>query len=177
MEQREKKGIGTVKKSIAFLLALILLTGLFTACSNEVLLLNEITGETEEKTTAPAPAEKKTEEVAVKETVNHGDDFEPEEPSEEELPPQVVEQPSEGGHVLDGKKVIFIGNSFTYYGNAVITNARSALKQSQRINNKGYFYQICSHEKNLKSCFDHKHLCCVCLFTKSVSDSLHPHRL
>ncbi|MBR2635307.1 MAG: hypothetical protein IKD31_06980 [Clostridia bacterium] len=45
--------------------------------------------------------------------------------------------------VLDGKKVIFVGNSYTYYGNCVITKDVSVKKQSQRQNDKGYFYQIC----------------------------------
>jgi hypothetical protein len=78
------------------------------------------------------------------EEINHGDDVDPEEPATEETPTEPV-APSPSGHVLDGKKVIFIGNSYTYYGNAVITNARSNLKQSKRGNNKGYFYQICKN--------------------------------
>lgn len=132
-----------MKKSISLILALILLTGLFTGCSTQSLLLEET--ETKELLTAEKETishvdktEEKTEEI------NHGDDFEPEEPATEELPTEPV-APSPNGHMLDGKKVIFIGNSYTYYGNAVITNARSNLKQSKRGNNKGYFYQICKN--------------------------------
>ena len=43
---------------------------------------------------------------------------------------------------LDGKKIIFIGNSYTYYGQTVIRDTTS-LTQAKRSNNKGYFYQLC----------------------------------
>lgn len=43
-------------------------------------------------------------------------------------------------HPLDGKKFIFIGNSYTYYGKCVINT--SSQSQSERSNDKGYFYQI-----------------------------------
>lgn len=45
--------------------------------------------------------------------------------------------------VLDGKKVIFIGNSFTYYGKTVLEKAQTKLTQEERKNDKGFFYQIC----------------------------------
>lgn len=56
----------------------------------------------------------------------------------------VCDNESTGGneHVLDGKKFIFIGNSYTYYGQTVIRDTTS-LKQADRKNNKGYFYQLC----------------------------------
>ena len=44
---------------------------------------------------------------------------------------------------LNGKKVIFIGNSYTYYGLTVIEKKTSVLTQSERSNDKGYFYQLC----------------------------------
>lgn len=44
---------------------------------------------------------------------------------------------------LDGKKIIFIGDSFVYYGQTVLEKATSYLKQSDRVNDKGYFYQLC----------------------------------
>lgn len=46
---------------------------------------------------------------------------------------------------LDGKKIIFIGNSFTYYGKAVIDKGWDVYEgvQEDRSNDKGYFYQLC----------------------------------
>ena len=51
----------------------------------------------------------------------------------------------EGKEALDGKKIIFIGQSYTYYGNVVEqTSASDAnCSQAQRTRNDGYFYQIC----------------------------------
>ncbi|MBR2341522.1 MAG: hypothetical protein IKA72_03845 [Clostridia bacterium] len=46
-------------------------------------------------------------------------------------------------HVLDGKKIIFIGNSYTYYGQTVLEKKQSVLTQADRSNDKGYFYQLC----------------------------------
>ena len=40
-------------------------------------------------------------------------------------------------NTLDGKKIIFIGDSFVYYGNVVIDGSKS------RYNDQGYFYQLC----------------------------------
>lgn len=48
-----------------------------------------------------------------------------------------------GKAALDGKKIIFIGNSFTFFGNAVIHKKRTVLLQEQRSNDQGYFYQLC----------------------------------
>ena len=45
--------------------------------------------------------------------------------------------------LLDGKKVIIIGNSYVYYGNCVIPKARTAYTWEDRIHDKGYFYQLC----------------------------------
>lgn len=42
----------------------------------------------------------------------------------------------EAGLSLQGKKVMFIGNSMIYYGNCVITG-------DQNVPDKGYFYQLC----------------------------------
>lgn len=44
---------------------------------------------------------------------------------------------------LDGKKIIFIGNSFTHYGNVVLRRDQSIQSQRKRSNDKGYFYQLC----------------------------------
>ena len=44
---------------------------------------------------------------------------------------------------LDGKKVMFIGNSYTYWGNCVINVQNNILSQSDRTGDKGLFYQLC----------------------------------
>ena len=43
---------------------------------------------------------------------------------------------------LNGKKIIFIGNSYTYYGQTVLEK-RGVLEQASRNNDEGYFYQLC----------------------------------
>ena len=45
-------------------------------------------------------------------------------------------------NVLNGKKILMIGNSFTYYGNCVVHKERSVLDLASRQNDEGYFYQI-----------------------------------
>ena len=45
-------------------------------------------------------------------------------------------------HPLDGKKFIFIGNSYTYYGKCVLSQPVTNYSQSDRSNDQGYFYQI-----------------------------------
>ena len=45
--------------------------------------------------------------------------------------------------VLNGKKIIFIGNSYTYYGQTVLEKNQSILDQATRSNDEGYFYQLC----------------------------------
>ena len=44
---------------------------------------------------------------------------------------------------LDGKRVIFIGNSYVYYGRTVINKSSSIMTQAERENDKGFFYQLC----------------------------------
>lgn len=53
------------------------------------------------------------------------------------------EQEEKEPHMLDGKKIIFIGNSFTYYGETVMEKTQSVLEQSKRMNDDGFFYQLC----------------------------------
>lgn len=45
--------------------------------------------------------------------------------------------------MLDGKKFIFVGNSFTYYGKTVLEKTQSVLTQAARSDDRGYFYQLC----------------------------------
>lgn len=49
---------------------------------------------------------------------------------------------------LDGKKVMFIGNSYVYYGNCVLQHTQLQYQWDQRNNDKGYFYQLCK-ENNI----------------------------
>lgn len=45
---------------------------------------------------------------------------------------------------LEGKRIIFIGNSHIFYGNTVLRkDATDTLTQEGRMNDKGYFYQLC----------------------------------
>ncbi len=44
---------------------------------------------------------------------------------------------------LDGKKVIFVGNSYVYYGQTVLNKPKSVLTQAERSHDHGYFYQLC----------------------------------
>ena len=44
---------------------------------------------------------------------------------------------------LDGKRVIFIGNSYVYYGRTVINKSSSIMTQAERENDRGFFYQLC----------------------------------
>ncbi len=46
-------------------------------------------------------------------------------------------------HMLDGKRIIFVGNSHSYYGKSVIEKKPTVLEQEARSNDKGYFYQLC----------------------------------
>ncbi len=45
--------------------------------------------------------------------------------------------------MLKNKKILFIGNSFTYYGKCVLEKTTATLTQKERSNDKGYFYQLC----------------------------------
>lgn len=51
--------------------------------------------------------------------------------------------PGTNAGVLDGKKVIFVGCSYTYYGGVVINTYNSVLTQEARSNDQGFFYQLC----------------------------------
>ena len=44
---------------------------------------------------------------------------------------------------MNGKKIIFIGNSYTYYGQTVLERSQSKLTQKERTGDKGYFYNFC----------------------------------
>ena len=44
---------------------------------------------------------------------------------------------------LNGKKILFTGNSLTYYGQTVLGSAGTANKVTKKQNDKGFFYQFC----------------------------------
>jgi len=46
-------------------------------------------------------------------------------------------------NILDGKRIIFIGNSFTYYGKTVLDKGWGIVTQKERNDDKGYFYELC----------------------------------
>ena len=48
-----------------------------------------------------------------------------------------------GPEALDGKKIIFIGNSYTFYGKVVTGSGYDVLTQAERSNDQAYFYQLC----------------------------------
>lgn len=51
-----------------------------------------------------------------------------------------------GPAALDGKKIIFIGNSYTYHGNCVLSKPDRLTAQNERIFDQGYFYQLCKRK-------------------------------
>ncbi|MBR2616517.1 MAG: hypothetical protein IKC69_07560 [Clostridia bacterium] len=126
-----------MKRLLAVLLATVLSLGTLASCGVPALKETD-KAETEEKTSVKneqkTTEEQKTEEVKSTEE---------EKKTEEEKP---VETPTNPTHPLNGKKVIFVGNSYTYYGNCVLTKNVSVRQQSQRTGDKGYFYQLCKSE-------------------------------
>ena len=50
---------------------------------------------------------------------------------------------SSGKEALQGKKIIFIGNSYTFWGQTVIFKDQDVLTQDKRSYDQGYFYQLC----------------------------------
>ena len=56
---------------------------------------------------------------------------------------QVATTEARGEHMLNGKRVLFVGNSHTYYGKVVLEKSRGVLTQEERSNDQGFFYQLC----------------------------------
>lgn len=48
-----------------------------------------------------------------------------------------------GPEALQGKKIIFLGNSYTFWGQTVIHKGYEVLTQLERSYDQGYFYQLC----------------------------------
>lgn len=56
-------------------------------------------------------------------------------------------------HTLDGKRIIFIGNSYINWGNVTHTVHPTVCEQSKREGDMGYFYQIClANGENVSVC-------------------------
>ncbi len=82
------------------------------------------------------PQTKETAETKEKESVKTEETKE----TEEKYTPPTDSQSIQ--HPLDGKKFIFIGNSYTYYGKCVLEKKTTNFSQEERSHDKGYFYQI-----------------------------------
>jgi len=68
-----------------------------------------------------------------------------EDPAETETPTTTGPSVSQAAmEKLDGKKVLVVGNSYSYHGYAVMRE--KGLTQEQRSNDRGYFYQICKSQ-------------------------------
>ena len=50
---------------------------------------------------------------------------------------------SDTANALNKKKIIFIGNSYTYYGQTVHNGSSKTLTQDKRTGDKAFFYQLC----------------------------------
>ena len=126
-----------MKRFLALILTLALALPLFSCQSAELMTETERDTATQEsaktkeavETDSMDTKEKETEPVETKET----------ETEEAYAPPTNSESIS---HPLDGKKFIFIGNSYTYYGKCVLEKKNSNQSQSERSHDQGYFYQI-----------------------------------
>ena len=62
-------------------------------------------------------------------------------PTETTAPTEVLAK--EEAVLESGDKIIFIGNSFTYYGKCVLDKGQKEFGLDKRANDQGYFYQIC----------------------------------
>ncbi len=125
-----------MKRILALLLTLALALPLI-ACGSE---LPPLTKETEaDPQTTEETRENETVKTEETKPTDTEETQEAEETEEKYTPPTDSESVS---HPLDGKKFIFIGNSYTYYGKCVIGKKTTNQSQSDRSHDKGYFYQI-----------------------------------
>ena len=124
-----------MKKFIALVLTFVLLAGVLCACQPNDTTTTEQGGE---ETTPVGEPDVTTPEVTTPE-VTTPEVTTPEETTKEESKEEAVL----GKQALSGKKIIFIGNSHTYYGNAVVQKGETVLTQSERSKDRGYFNQIC----------------------------------
>ncbi len=116
-----------MKRILAALLIFALALPLFS-CGGGLEPIAEEKKTTEEK--------KKEETMTEKTKQTETEEIETEEPY---TPPTDSESIA---HPLDGKKFIFIGNSYTYYGKCVLEKKTTNFSFEKRSHDKGYFYQI-----------------------------------
>ena len=65
------------------------------------------------------------------------------EPTQEPEPPAPRTATQAAMDALNGKRIIFVGNSYTYFGQAVMSHDVNDSNQIFRIGDTGYFYQLC----------------------------------
>jgi hypothetical protein len=119
-----------MKRILSLLLIPMLLIGLFAACATDT----DKADHTNDTTAAKTTEEPKTEATTQAETTSA-------EPATTESPDTGNQDPKE--HMLNGKKILFIGNSYTYYGKTVLEKNQTVLTQEARSNDQGFFYQLC----------------------------------
>ena len=115
-----------MKRILAFLLTLTIALPL-CSCGSGLEPVPEETKSTEPEQTEETKEKKETKTAEETET-------------EEKYTPPTDSEAIQ--HPLDGKKFIFIGNSYTYYGKCVLEKKTTNFSQEKRSNDKGYFYQI-----------------------------------
>ncbi len=115
-----------MKRILSFILVLSLAFPLFS-CGGNLTPLESETKPSETKELQKETKQKETETMVPTET-------------EEKYTPPTDSESIE--HPLDGKKFIFIGNSYTYYGKCVLEKKTTNFSQEERSHDKGYFYQI-----------------------------------
>ena len=60
-------------------------------------------------------------------------------------PPEAT-TPQASIDALQGKRILFVGNSYTYYGRVVINQGYDVLTQKERTDNRGMFYYMCKEK-------------------------------
>ena len=121
-----------MRKILTVLLVLSILFGAVSCTANQD--ISSGAGESE-NTESPNVNEEITDEKT--ETEDNESNTEGDESESEENGSDKEDNELGNKHMLDGKKIIFIGDSFVYYGQVVLDGSAS------RYNDKGYFYQLC----------------------------------
>lgn len=67
-------------------------------------------------------------------------------PTETTAAPTEVTTPQASIDALEGKRVLFIGNSYTYWGSVVINKDKTVMDQESRTGDQGLFYHMCKQK-------------------------------
>ena len=138
-----------MKKILALILSLLIVFGSFAACNktsdmpsidDDTADISGTNGDTDNSDIIDTP-DSSNDPAPDKSDDQTGDTDEGEGEADEDI----KENEGSKTNMLDGKKVIFIGNSHTYYGKTVLEKKQSVLTQEARSNDMGYFYQICKN--------------------------------